>query len=201
MKKCMLLSLLLMLTACSNNEAEQTIANQSDTIKDLENTIEEQANTIESQKNTIAELEDSMTEDNHESEDLVNKNENGTNEEIPTLALGETYSDDEIEVTIHNVEYLSDGVEVFFEVHNKSEEPLEKAGSLKFTLDEEQFEEEFNRLGYGMNFDNTGYIYEGEKRKGSYNYIYDRDVTIKEIKYHYSKSGVTTDLVATWRVE
>lgn len=84
---------------------------------------------------------------------------------------------------------------------NKSEEPLENSGSMKFSLKEDQFEEEFNNLGYGHHFNETDfYVYQDERRDGYYQYLYERDVTITEIRYHYSVSGFTTDLVAKWRV-
>lgn len=128
---------------------------------------------------------DSVNHENH-----VGSNEESA-EEVPTLALGETFSNDDIEVTIKSIEYLEDRIQVYFEVLNKSEEPLERPGSLKFSLKEGQFEEEFNNLGYGHHFNETDfYVYQDERRDGYYQYLYDRNVTITEIRYHYSVSGL-----------
>ncbi|WP_117161431.1 hypothetical protein [Paraliobacillus sp. X-1268] len=199
MKKLVCLFLLLFLVACSNDETVESSTDQTEIINELEKTIEEQTKTLESKEQRIVELESMVAEETDDSKEVAENNE--TNGEVSTLALGETFSNEEIEVTIQKLEYVSGGVQAYFEVHNKSEEPLEKPGSLKFKLEESELEEEFNKLGYSMNFDDAGYLYEGEKRSGSYMYMYDRDITISEVSYHKSESGYTTDLIAKWNVK
>jgi len=123
---------------------------------------------------------------------------------IPTLTLGETYSDDRYDIKVTEVKYhssINKGPEVFFEVKNKREEPLDHPGSLSFKLSDEKFEGELNSLGYTINFNPLGFIYQNEKRSGSYHYLFDRDVKITEITYHFSESGFRKEPIAKWVVE
>lgn len=129
---------------------------------------------------------------------------------VPTLKLGETYSDANIEVTVHGLEYLSgysdkegfdEGFNIFFEVHNKSEKPMESNGAFNFKLEETMYEEEVNRLGYAHYFDEYGYIYPGEMRNGYYSYSFSKDITIKEIHYYTHVSGYKEDLIAKWKID
>lgn len=178
-------------------EKEQLIVK----IKELEKQIDEQSQTIEEQKENIEALGLTQSVNNYE---VKNESEEYNNTSISTLKLGETYSDDKYDITVTGIEYtstLNKGPEVFFEVRNKSEEPLENAGSLTFRLNDAKYEEEFNNLGYTINFNPPGFIYQDEKRSGSYHYLFDRDVKITEITYHLSESGYPKDPIATWVIE
>jgi len=121
--------------------------------------------------------------------------------EIPTLKLGETYSDNQIEVTLKKVEYV-DGVDkgfnVYLSVTNKSEKPLIYPGGLRFKINESKYEKEINDIGYVNHFDSNGYIYKGETTEGHYQYLYDKDISIKEIEYN---TGIVNYPKAKWIVE
>ncbi|MGE7689691.1 copper amine oxidase N-terminal domain-containing protein [Lysinibacillus sp. NPDC097214] len=121
--------------------------------------------------------------------------------EIPTLKIGETFSDDQVEVTIKKVEYVDDvnkGFNVYFSVTNKSEKPLIYPGGLQFKINESKYEEELNRKGYSHHFDSKGYIYKGETTEGHYQYLFDKDISIKEIEYN---TGIVNYPKAKWIVE
>lgn len=189
-----LVSFILVLSACSNDSIQANV-------EELEKKIEEQEKIIEQQKLKIEQLEQSL-ENNKNT--LTDSDESANVSANPTLKLGETYSDENIEVTISQINYVSspnNGVQVYFEVTNKSETPLELPGTFKFKLDNQQFEEEFNSIGYTINFEPYGYIYQGEKRSGNYHYLYERDVKVIEITYFIQESGYATQPVATWIIE
>ncbi|WP_347723535.1 copper amine oxidase N-terminal domain-containing protein [Lysinibacillus capsici] len=120
---------------------------------------------------------------------------------VPTLKIGETFSDDQIEVTLKKVEYV-DGVDkgfnVYLSVTNKSEKPLIYPGGLRFKINESKYEEELNRIGYSNHFDSKGYIYKGETTEGHYQYLFDKDISIKEIEYN---TGIVNYPKAKWIVE
>ncbi|MEG0694152.1 MAG: stalk domain-containing protein [Erysipelotrichaceae bacterium] len=123
--------------------------------------------------------------------------------EIPTLKIGETYSDNQIEVTIKDIEYINDdvdnkGFKVHFLVKNKSNQPLTHAGGLQFKLNERKYEREVNGGGYTINLDSTGYIYKGETVEGNYHYRFDKDISIKEIEFN---TGIVNYPKAKWIVE
>ncbi|MEY2355903.1 copper amine oxidase N-terminal domain-containing protein [Lysinibacillus capsici] len=124
--------------------------------------------------------------------------------EVPTLKIGETFSDDQIEVTIKKVEYVNGvnkGFNVYLSVTNKSEKPLQQAGGLQFRLIDSKYEEELNRIGYSHHFESNGYLYKGETRNGYYQYLFDGDVKIEEITFHIMDSGILEESKAKWIVE
>lgn len=194
---------MLALSACSNSneelESDVPVVNK---VLELEEKIEELNNIIAEQSNTIEELEMKLNVDQIET---VGKTQEDLNDSIPILELGETYSDDKIDVTINQIEYVSSsnkGVQVYFEVVNKSENPLQLPGSLIFTLEDSQYEEEFNRIGHSINFDPYGYIYQDEERKGSYHYIFEREINITEITYRAHGSDYKNQgNIATWAID
>ncbi|MCS1392434.1 copper amine oxidase N-terminal domain-containing protein [Lysinibacillus boronitolerans] len=120
---------------------------------------------------------------------------------VPTLKIGETFSDYQIEVTLKKVEYV-DGVDkgfnVYLSVTNKSEKPLIYPGGLRFKINESKYEEELNRIGYSNHFDSKGYIYKGETTEGHYQYLFDKDISIKEIEYN---TGIVNYPKSKWIVE
>ncbi|MED3798333.1 copper amine oxidase N-terminal domain-containing protein [Lysinibacillus capsici] len=125
--------------------------------------------------------------------------------EIPTLKLGETYSDNQIEVTIKKVEYVQEkyykGYKVYFSVKNKSKETLDSMGGLQFKINESKYQKEINNNSIIIHFGSSRYIYEGESKDGYYEYIIDRDVKIEEITYHMMDGGVLKESKAKWIVE
>ena len=125
--------------------------------------------------------------------------------EVPVLSMGETFSDEQVEVTIKDVEYVQDGnnngFKVYFSVTNKSKKPLDHPGGLQFKLNNAQYEEELNRSGYKLGFETHGFIYEGETRDGYYQYLFDRDVKIKEIEFRIHENGYLKQSKAKWKVE
>lgn len=125
--------------------------------------------------------------------------------EIPTLKLGETYSDNQIEVTIKKVEYVQEkyykGYNVYFSVKNKSKETLDSMGGLQFKINESKYQKEINNNSIIIHFGSSRYIYEGESKDGYYEYIIDRDVKIEEITYHMMDGGVLKESKAKWIVE
>lgn len=147
---------------------------------------------------TSTKIDDSK-ETNEENEEQVNVPIEEEKQEVPSLNIGEAYSDDNLEVTIQKVEYVAEGIRVYLDVFNKSDTPLEGTGGLQFKLDDPLFEQEFNNLGYAHYFNkNLGYVYKGEKRNGYYLYLYDRDVKIKEIEYFLMESGMKVKPIAKW---
>ena len=158
------------------------------------------------EKSTVTNETSSMENDSKETieEDDEQDNvpiEEEKEEEMSSLNIGETFSNDNLEVTIQKVEYVSEGIRVYLDVFNKSDTPLEGTGGLQFKLDDPQFEQEFNNLGYSHYFNkNLGYVYKGEKRNGYYLYLFDRDVKIKEIEYFLMESGMKVEPVAKWVV-
>lgn len=122
--------------------------------------------------------------------------------EVPILNIGETYSDEKIEVTIKEVEYVqvgeNDGFKVYLTITNKSDKPLENTGGLQFKLNNPQYEKELNNLGYSSHFDSNGYIYKGETRDGYYQWYFERDVEIKEIDFYIKESGILKESKAKW---
>lgn len=194
-----LLIVFLFLAACSTtnsseiSEVKNELRVKNNKLVELEKEIAQNEKTIKKQKKKIKELE--KTEDEH---NLGYKNED---QKIPTLKVGETFSNDELEITIKQVTNVSDGIKVDFEVHNKSDTPFEGNGGLQFKLDNEQNEDEFNTLGYTIGFNNIGWIYPGEKSSGYYQYLYDREVNVKEIHYYIQVSGTNTRLIGKWIVE
>lgn len=199
----LLLVSMLVLSACSNsNEEFVSDVPTVNKVSELEEKIEELNNIIAEQSNIIEELEMKLNVDQIE---IAGNPQGDSNDSIPILELGETYSDDKIEVTISRIEYVTSsnkGVQVYFEVVNKSENPLESPGSFIFSLEESQFEEEFNRIGYSINFDPYGYIYQDEERKGNYHYIFEREIDITEITYHAHRSEYTNEgVIATWVID
>lgn len=122
--------------------------------------------------------------------------------EIPILKIGETFSDDQIEVTIKNIEYIKGspdkGFNVYLFVKNKSEQPLISPGGLRFKINESKYEKEINNIGYINHFDSNGYIYKGETREGHYQYLFDKDISIKELEYN---TGIVNYPKAKWIVE
>lgn len=120
---------------------------------------------------------------------------------IPSFNSGETFEIDQIEVTLNDIEYVSDGFKVFLNVTNKSNIPLNSAGSLRFKIEETQYEIELNNKGYGHYFDRDGYIYEGESVSGYYQWYFDREVTINEIEYYSNFSnGTSYKPLAKWTI-
>lgn len=199
----LLLVFMLVLSACSNsNEELESDVPAVNKVLELEDKIEKLNNVIAEQSKTIEELEMKLNVDQIET---VGNTQEDLNDSIPILELGETYSDDKIDVTISQIEYVTSsnrGVQVYFEVVNKSESPLQSPGSFIFTLEDSQFEEEFNRIGYSINFDPYGYIYQDEERKGSYHYIFEREISITEITYHAHRSDYTNEeTIATWVID
>lgn len=199
----LLLVSMLVLSACSNsNEELASDVPAVNKVPELEEKIEELNNIITEQSNTIEELEMKLNVDQIET---AGNTQEDSNDSIPILELGETYSDDKIEVTISQIEYVTSsnkGVQVYFEVVNKSEKPLQSPGSFIFTLEDSQFGEEFNRIGYSINFEPYGYIYQNEERKGSYRYIFEREINITEITYHAHRSDHTNEgVIATWVID
>ncbi|MFB7157814.1 stalk domain-containing protein [Lysinibacillus sp. NPDC056232] len=121
--------------------------------------------------------------------------------EVPTLKLGETFSNDKIEVTIKNVEYVqgdNNGFKVYLSVTNKSEQPLTSPGGLRFKINESKYEVGINAIGNIYHFDSKGYIYKGETTEGYYQYLFDKDISIKEIEYN---TGIVNYPKAKWIVE
>lgn len=120
---------------------------------------------------------------------------------VPTLKIGETFSDDQIEVTLKKVEYV-DGVDkgfnVYLSVTNKSEKPLIYPGGVRFKINESKYEKEINDIGYVNHFDSKGYIYKGETTEGHYQYLFGKDIVIKEIEYN---TGIVNYPKAKWIVE
>lgn len=204
-----ILAIMLALSACSNTTKE-TVSDETTVtkIEELEKEVEDQNNTIVEQEKIIEEQKKiieniKMKQESNKSESKDN-NQDNTNKSTPTFKLGETFSDDKLEITLSQVVYTSapnKGVQVYFEVTNNSEEPLESPGILKFKLDNTKYEEEFNRLGYGMNFDSIGFIYQGEKRSGNYHFYFERDFKVLEVTYHINESGYAKQPIATWIIE
>ncbi|MBD1222765.1 hypothetical protein [Virgibacillus halodenitrificans] len=199
----MLLGFILLLSACTGNTNED-VSSQEETknkITELEKKIEEQSKKIEEQKETIEEFKSKQT---NEKAETVSQNVDDTNDTSPTLKIGETYSDDKIEVTVFRIENtttVNKGIQVFFEVKNKSKTPLQTPGTFKFSLKDKQFEEELNRLGYTINFEPHGYIYQGEERNGNYHYLFERDVEITEATFYINENGFANQPIATWKVK
>jgi len=195
-----LLVFILLMSACSNSNEES--ASDENKILELEEKIEELNNIISKQDNTIDELEKNLKSEQIKT---VSNAQGNSKDSIPVLKLGETYSDDKIDVTISQIEYTTSpnkGVQVYFEVVNKSENPLELPGRLTFALEDPKFEEEFNKIGHSINFSPHGYIYQDEGRKGSYQYIYDREINITEITYHAHGSDYSNQrTIATWVID
>lgn len=124
--------------------------------------------------------------------------------EISILRLGETFSDEQVEVTIKEVEFVhgvNKGFKVYLSVTNKSTKPLEQPGGLRFKLNNSQYEEELNKSGYVHGFKSNGYIYPGETRNGYYQWLFDKDIKIKEIDFYIMESGILKESKATWKVE
>ncbi|WP_342551063.1 copper amine oxidase N-terminal domain-containing protein [Lysinibacillus sp. FSL M8-0216] len=133
--------------------------------------------------------------------DSNNKKTENEEKKVPTLKIGETFSDDQIEVTLKKVEYV-DGVDkgfnVYLSVTNKSEKPLIYPGGLRFKINESKYEKEINDIGYINHFNSKGYIYKGETTEGHYQYLFDKDISIKEIEYN---TGIVNYPKAKWIVE
>lgn len=151
-----------------------------------------------------------VTINNLDEEDSNNKIEDVPNnekylKEIPMLKIGETYTDGQIEVTVEKVEYINNGVndgfKIYFEVFNKSNNTLENEGGFQFRLKQSLYEDEVNELGYGIHFNKMGYIYPNEKRTGYFYYLYNREIEIKEIQYHYRESGILKEPISKWIVD
>src|SRR5690625_1996171 len=170
----LLLVFILLLPACtsSNEEFVSDVSTESKVLE-LEEKNKELNSIIAERDDTIKELE--MKLDSGQIETVDNTQEN-SNDSIPVLKIGETYSDDKIDVRISQIEYTASsnkGIQVYFEVVNKSGNPLESPGRLEFTLEDSKYEEELNRIGYTINFNPHGYIYQDEERKGSYRYTFE----------------------------
>lgn len=125
-----------------------------------------------------------------------------TETEVPlkSLDLGASLRVDGLAVTVNKIDYTDAGFNVHFSVINNSDKPLESPGRLSFKLTESLYEDEVNRLGYGVRFDKTGYIYPGESRSGYYAYLYDRPIQIESVTYALTQSGIAGAPLATWKV-
>lgn len=119
---------------------------------------------------------------------------------IPTLQLGQTYSDDKMDATLKNIVYTPDGFKVFLDVTNKSTSPMFRPGTLIFKLENPMYEMELNSQGYGLFFNSNGFIYQGETRTGYYEWYFGRDVKVKEIEYYANYSTILRTPTAIWKV-
>lgn len=128
----LLLVFILVLPACTSSNEEIVSDESTDgKVLELEEKIKELNSIIAERNDTIKQLE--MKLDSGQIETVDNTQEN-SNDSIPVLKIGETYSDDKIDVTISKIEYTDKGIQVYFEVFNKSENPLESLGVLSSHL-------------------------------------------------------------------
>lgn len=118
--------------------------------------------------------------------------------EVPVLNIGKTFSDNQVDVTIKEVEYVEGGFKVHLSVTNKSDKPLTHPGGLRFSLNESKYEEEINRSGYSNYFDIKGSIYKGETSSGYYEWNFNKNIEIKEIEYN---TGIVNQPKAKWIVK
>jgi hypothetical protein len=116
------------------------------------------------------------------------------------LNMGEKFQTNGLTVTIKKIDYTDDGFNVYFSVINNTDKPLENPGSLSFKLTEPMYEEEINRIGCGICFDKTGYIYPGESCSGHYQYRYKRPIQFESVTYSLNHSGIAGAPLATWKV-
>lgn len=121
--------------------------------------------------------------------------------ELPTLTLGQTFTNPQLDVTVKSIEYVEDGFKIYFYVYNKSTIPLRAPGTMKLKLDNPLYEKELNSMGYSVNFNTNGYIYQGEKRDGYYQWYFSKDVKVKEIEYYSNYSHALGSPIAIWKAE
>lgn len=121
--------------------------------------------------------------------------------EIPTLKIGETFSNAQLDITLQKIEYASQGIEIYFDYHNKSDIPVQMPGNFQFKLDQPMYEHELNNMGFSYRSQSFGYIYKGESRSGYYFYVFDKNVKIKELTFHSLQDGIIKEALVKWNVE
>ena len=159
-----------------------------------------------SQRITITEDLNTVTEDSY----TINKETQQPKlpkiekKETSILSLGETFTDEQIEVTVKDIEYvhrINKGFKVYLSVTNKSTKPLQQPGGLQFKLNNALYEDEVNMSGYSHHFESNGYIYPGETRDGYYQWLFDKDVKIEEIEFYMMENGFLKQFKAKWQGE
>jgi len=160
--------------------------------------------TITEDLNIVTEDSYIITEQSSNKETQKPKSPKTEKKEQPILSLGETFADEQIEVTVKDIEYvhrINKGFKVYLSVTNKSTKPLQQPGGLQFKLNNALYEDEVNMSGYSHHFESNGYIYPGETRDGYYQWLFDKDVKIEEIEFYMMENGFLKQFKAKWQGE
>lgn len=126
---------------------------------------------------------------------------------IPVLALGETADINGIKITVFDIYHVDaspyggvpkEGFVIDLAIENTSTETLKKIGSFKFEfdIDNELYRDEVNEAFAYFDKIKTRFIYPGEKTKGIYKLVTDKNIKITKIIY-VSDSGIP---IASWKV-
>mgnify|MGYP001064792488 CR=1 FL=1 len=145
------------------------------------------------QKTYTASINDKKVEEIKKEEPTVKS----TDDLINKVKIGDTITNDGLSVTIEKIEYNGDnfrpddpdsttiyskGFGVYYKIENKSERVYQKPG-IRFKLEPSKFEHEVNSIGYSHHpVKASSYIYPGETLTGFYQYVFERDINISEIK-------------------
>lgn len=145
------------------------------------------------QKTYAASINDKKVEEGKKEEPTVEV----TDELINRVKVGDTITNDGLSVTTEKIEYngnnfrpddpdstsrYSKGFGVYYKIENKSERVYQKPG-IRFKLELSKFEHEVNSIGYSHHPAKAScYMYPGETLTGFYQYVFECDINISEIK-------------------